>query len=219
MYGLRSFDMCSTTTVKYEHLSRPRKMIMPNSHQIWKRAELVMPMRPHSSIVGDTVCLGDFGLTIKAGTQVTSTVQGPVAFCPPERFHGEMPTSATDMWSYLCIFAELYIGRPLLCGPGTAFVVDYMVDTFGPLPESWKGSYTAGATWQQSWYDPQRRPRPEVSLETRLAKHRPEIGVLERQHVLKVLQRGFSYVPQSRFTASQLLGDSSFMALMNLYGL
>jgi hypothetical protein len=37
--------------------------------------------------------------------------------------------------------------------------------------------------------------------------------------VLKVLQRGFSYVPQSRFTASQLLGDSSFMALMNLYGL
>ena len=178
-----------------------------------------MPMKPHGSIVGDGVCLGDFGLTIKAGTRVTSTMQAPVAFCAPERFHGEMPTFATDMWSYLCIFAELYIGRPLVCGPGTAFIVEYIVDTFGPLPESWKGSYVAGGTCHESWYDPERRPRPEVSLETRLAKHRPDIGIVERQHALRVSQRGFSYLPQRRFTASQLLGDSSFSALMNIYGI
>lgn len=219
MYSLRPFDKGSTTTAKYKHLGRPRKMILPGSHELWKKAELVMPIRPRDNIVGDAVCLGDFGLTIKAGTQVTSTVQTPIAFCAPKRFHGEVPTFASDMWSFFCIFAELYIGRPLVCGPGTAFIVDYIVDTFGAFPESWKGSYIASGSCQESWYDPQRQPRSEVSLENRLAKNRPDIGIVERQHALRVLQKGFSYVPRDRFTASQLLADSSFRVLMKTYGL
>lgn len=192
---------------------------MPQSSPLWKNAELVMPMKPHEIIVGDAVRLGDFGLTIKAGTPVKPSVQFPIDYCAPEWFHGKMPTFATDMWSYFCIFAELYLGRPLISGPGNTYIVNHIVDTFGPLPESWEGSYVVGGSCQASWYDPQRRPRPELALDMMLSMHRPDISKMEEQHVLRILQRGFSYIPERRFTASQLLRDPSFKALMEIYGL
>lgn len=128
---------------------------MSQSSQLWKKAELVLPMNPYESIVGDAVCRGNFGLTIKAGTPVTSVVQSPVAFGAPERSHGEMPTFVTDMWSCYCIFAELYIGRPLIYGSRNDYIINHIVDT---VWESWRGSYVAGGSCPESWYEPQRGP-------------------------------------------------------------
>ena len=219
MYSLRPLDMCSTTTEKYQTLGRPLKMSLPLDSPLGKEGELVRPIKPHKSIMVNSVCLGDFGLTIKAGTPVKPTVQSPCQFCAPERFHGALPTFATDMWSYFCIFAELYIGFRVNRGFGDVSVVDSMVGTFGPLPESWKGSYSGFGSYNEFWYDPQTRATPHMTLEARISEIRPEVSLMERELVLSVLQRGFSYIPEHRLTAAQLLQDSSFQALMNIYSL
>lgn len=219
MYSLQTLETCKTTTEKYLFLGRPFKMPLPLTFPLWKQGELVIPIKPLESIVGNSVHLGDFGLTIKAGTLVTPTVQSPFQFCAPERFYGALPTFATDMWSYFCIFYQLYADFPLIYGYGVVSVVSYIISTFGHLPEAWKGSYSGFGSHEESWYDPQRGPRPGGTLEARILQARPEVSPAERELVLSILTRGFSYLPEHRLTAAQLLQDSSFRALMSIYGL
>ena len=95
-----------------------------------------MPMKPHESLIGETISLGDFGLAAKSGTPVEQKVQSPAIYCAPERLHNTNPSLASDMWSYMCIFAELYLGFPLFYGSAHSSVIDFIVKTLGPLPES-----------------------------------------------------------------------------------
>jgi serine/threonine protein kinase len=63
-------------------------------------------------LITDTVYLGDFGLATKAGTDIRHKMPSPldIIFQAPERFHNVNPSFASDVWSYMCIFIELYLG-------------------------------------------------------------------------------------------------------------
>lgn len=219
MYGLKPFKSGSTVAAKYRYLGRPRKMPLPISRPMWKDGELVMPMTPPESLVEGTITLGDFGLAIKSGTSVEYKVQSPAIYCAPERIHDKDPSFASDMWSFMCIFAELYLGFPLFHGAAHSSMVDFMVRTLGPLPLSWKGSYKGDGKHDESWYDQTRRPEPRLVLEQKVKCTRDNISPVEQQLVLSILQRGLSYSPEHRLSAGQLLQDACFKELMGVYGL
>jgi serine/threonine protein kinase len=216
MYSLRPFDQSGTAT-KYQHMGRPKKMRL--DPDLWKMGELVMPMCAHESLVGDTISLADFGLAIKSGTPVSQKLQSPAIYCAPERVHDQGPTFATDIWSYMCIFAELYMGCALFYGSGNSSIMSCVINTLGPLPASWKGTYKAGGASDDSWYDQKRVPHPAMSLDARVTRLRSDASLVERRLVLSVLRSGLCYIPEHRPTAAQLLEDASFKALMEMYGL
>jgi serine/threonine protein kinase len=170
-------------------------------------------------MIGDDISLGDFGLAMKSGTSLTHKIQSPAIYCAPERIHNMDPSFATDMWSYMCIFAELYLGFAMFYGAAHSSVIDFMVDTLGPLPAFWKGSYKAGGQYNETWYDQMRRPDPRLALEAKVMCARDDISPGEQQLVLSILRKGLSYLPEHRLTAAQLLEDPSFKAFMEMYGL
>jgi serine/threonine protein kinase len=215
MFGLSSLDSYDTTT-KYKYIGRPQRMTLP--FPLHKPGELVMPMAPQKEMVTDDILLGDFGLAIPAGTQVTQKVQSPAKYCAPERVHGVDPSFASDMWSYMCLFAELYGKYPLFRGGANSTVISCIVDTLGPLPIQWKGLFHAGGSCDLEWYNQHREPNPHIDLENIIPSRRPDIAATELRLVLDILRWGFSYPPEHRPTAAQLLHSILFKDLMAIYG-
>jgi serine/threonine protein kinase len=104
--------------ISYEYLGRPQKTAL--QFETWKGGELVEPMEVPESLLGEAVYLGDFGLAIKAGTSLRQKVQSPAVYCAPERFHDADRSFATDIWSYMCLFVQLYLGFNPFYGVGNA---------------------------------------------------------------------------------------------------
>jgi serine/threonine protein kinase len=103
MWGVAPLDDLDTNT-KYKILGRPQKIAM---QYLWKWGELVKPMEVPKNLLRETVCISDFGAAFKAGTEMKQNVLPPLRYCAPERLHGADPSFAGDMWSYMCLFAEL----------------------------------------------------------------------------------------------------------------
>ncbi|RKK76562.1 hypothetical protein BFJ71_g16905 [Fusarium oxysporum] len=216
MFGLCPLDSHDTTTT-YKYIGRPRRMMLPSIR--WKPCELVLPMAPQKELVTDDILIGDFGLAIRSGTSVGQKVQSPAIYCAPERVHGTDPSFASDIWSYMCVFAELYGGFPLFWGSANSTVMSFIVDILGPLPAQWEGSYHAGGSCDPEWYNQNREPHPHLGLENKIPSLRPDITTTELRLVLGILQWGFSYLPENRPTAAQLLDSTIFKELMAIYGL
>lgn len=218
MFGLSPLDMYDTAT-KYQYLGRPQKMILPSASTQHKPGELVMPMAPRKELVTNDVLLGDFGMSIPAGASVTQKWQSPLVYCAPERLHGEDPSFASDMWSYTCLLAELYLRCPLFWGAAPLRVITFVVKTLGPLPAQWKDLYQLGGKCDPEWYNQDRKPCSHLGLEHKIPHLRPEIDPTEVQLVLDILRWGLSYLPENRPTAAQLLDSDLFKDLMAIYGL
>lgn len=188
----------------------------------WKSGEIVQRMQGLYHLLGSSAYLGDFGMSIHTGTPVEYTVQAPMSFCAPERYHGAQPSYASDLWSYICIFATLYLSVEVVWGHGTLSVAR-MVDALDPLPKERKGSYCGPGEAEDWWYDcTGLLPRPNYTHETlehKVDRLRPDIGREERELVLSILHQGFSYHPEQRLTATNLLASPEFVALMGKYGL
>lgn len=138
----------------------------------------------------------------------------PLPYCSPDRLHKKHPSFACDMWSYTILFAQFYLGHvPFLFGGKITSIVRCL----GPLPKEWKGLYTHPGG-HDSWYDQCKTPDPKCSLESRIAHFRPDADLTERKHVHSILSRMFTYEPEKRLTATQLLQDPSFRAIMDKYG-
>lgn len=112
-----------------------------------------MPIALRKGLVTDDIILGDFGLVIRPGTQVTQRVQLPAIYCAPERVHSVDPSFASDMWRYMCLFAELYSKCPLFGGSANSTIISFVVKTLGPLPAQWKGLYNVGGSCNLEWYN------------------------------------------------------------------
>ncbi|GLB05147.1 hypothetical protein AtubIFM57258_011183 [Aspergillus tubingensis] len=203
-------------TAKYELLTRPLKITIQDI-ELWKPGELVRPIRVPETLRTEDFYLADFSLAMKVGDPVAQPGEPPLCFCSPERLHGEAPSFACDMWSYMVNFVELYQGgRPFHDGY-IGGVLTTITARLGPLPEQWKGSYIYDDCLD-SWYDQNRTPDTNNTLASELARYRPDADPAERELVLSIMQKVFQYSPEERLTATQLLADPSFKALMARYG-
>ncbi|KAH7173253.1 kinase domain-containing protein [Fusarium flagelliforme] len=219
LYGLAPFESGTELATKYKHLGRPQKMHIPTCKPTWKEGELVMPISPHESLVQTTITLADFGLAVKSGTSLERDGEPPPIYCAPERFHGVEPGFESDMWGYMCIFANLCIGFNLFRGSIPRSALDFMVKSLGPLPSTWRDFYDGGGQYDESWYDQDSGPDSHQTLEAKIKRSRYGISPVGRQLVLSILQRGLAYNPEDRFSAGQLLEDAVFKELMALHGL
>jgi serine/threonine protein kinase len=199
------------TTTKYQFFGRPRKTLV-QPHTNWT-GEIVLPMQVPANLLTGSVYLSDFGISIRAGTQVECKQQTPSCWCAPERFHNVNPTAASDMWSFMCIFAKLYLGA-LPWSPYGEPLAE-MVKIFGSLPQCWKGYFYYPQRANSSWYDP--KITPETSLDALITRARPDVDSTERSYVAHVLRRGFAYEPDERITARQLLQDAYFQNILRRY--
>lgn len=140
----------------------------------------------------------------------------PSQFCSPERLHGKDSGFACDMWSYMVIFGVLCLG----CVPFTAIFTGGIIGitlSLGPLPEQWKGLFAWPGS-HESWYDQHQKPDPEHNLESRITYCQLDADPVEQQLVHAIMSKVFVYNPDERITATQLLRDPSFRALMDRYG-
>src|ERR1700753_567056 len=167
MWDIASIDGYDLET-KYRYLGRPQRH--PLSSKLWKAGELVKPMQVPQNMLGETVFLGDFGHTIRAGTSVSFKLQGPFEYCAPERFHNMNSSPASDMWSYMCIFAELYLGFTPWSGAGHNTLLTDMVNVLGPMPQQWSSSYCHGDLGDNSWYNQERQCSPGLTLESKIKR-------------------------------------------------
>lgn len=218
MFGLLPISG-SDTAAKYRCIGRPQKVDI--SEDLWKPGELVKPMAPPKELVTDNVLLGDFGLTFRAGARTISQAKAPAAFCAPEQVHCSIPTFASDVWSYMCLFAELYLGHKLFGfsffgGRAHSTVINSIVNKLGPLPAHWEGHYDAG-TADPEWYNQHTMAHPELVLEQYISRRRPDITTAEAQLVTGILRWGLSYLPKDRPTAAQLLHSDAFKELIDIY--
>ncbi|KAE8141648.1 kinase-like protein [Aspergillus pseudotamarii] len=199
-----------TRSAKYEVLGRPLRQIIPHV-DLWKQGELVRPVEVPDNLRTEEFYLSDFGLAMKLGDPTIPRGYPPVQFCSPERLHKKDPSFACDMWSYMVIFGVLYLRFP----PFRSW--NYLIRCLGPFPEQWMGLYTHPGGLD-SWYDQSQPPDPEFSLASTIARYRPDADPAEREHVHSLMSRVFTYCPEKRPTATQLLQDPSFRAIMDTYG-
>lgn len=209
MWGIDLIDNLSRDA-KYETFGRPLKQVIPFV-DLWKQGELVKPLEVPESLRSETFYLGDFGLAMKLGGPVKLQGHPPIKYCSPDRLHNCDPSFACDMWSYMCIFAELYLDLVPFTTWADGGIVTTMVRLSGPLPKQWKGHYADADKGLDLWYDEDEKSNPETNLAAKIAYLRPELDSVERQHALSVMSRGFSGYPEKRPTATQLLQDPSFI--------
>ncbi|OGM40445.1 kinase domain-containing protein [Aspergillus bombycis] len=203
----------------YEALTRQLRQTIP-AVEFCKPGELVRPTQVPENLRTEDFYLGDFGLAMKVGDPVAQPGHPPLQFCSRERLHGKDPSFACDMWSYMVNFAGLYQGQPPFNpwyrGGGGGGALTTITGFLGPLPEQWKGSYIF-ADGLDSWFDHNQTPDTKETLASELARYRPDVDPAEREHKLSIMQKAFIYSPEERLTATQLLADPSFKALMARY--
>jgi hypothetical protein len=212
MWGITPLDNLDMKT-KYRHLGRPQKIALS---YLWRQGELVKTAKVPKSLLTETIYLSDFGMAFKAGTKIERTVLSPTLFRAPELFHNVDPSFASDMWSYMCLFSELYFNWVPWQHPWRFAMLNKMVKILGPMPEQWKGDYLGGE-YDNSWYDQSTTSDLRSTIERLIQRERPEASPTERIHVLSVMSKVFCYRPEDRLTAPQLLRDASFKALMEIY--
>ena len=127
------------------------------------------------------------------------------------------PSCASDMWSYMCLFAELYLNFPLFMSQGSVSHMSNLVRVSGPLPEHWKGSFAFADESHDWWYDPSTEVDSRISRQAIFTHRRPKVSQIERDHVLSVMAKGFCYDYDQRISADELLQDASFKVLLKIH--
>jgi serine/threonine protein kinase len=213
MCGIAPLDNLDTKA-KYQCLGRPQKMVVP--YDLWKEGELVMPMKVPMNLLTETFYLGDFDSAFKAGTEIKRLSISPAPYCAPERLHGVDPSFGGDMWAYMYLFAELYLGIGPWKYKHCPWAINQMVHVLGPMPEQWKDHYMRKGN--DKWYGQSEMADPSSGLEQCIKRCRPDTSPTEQSHALSIMSKVFFYFPEDRLTATQLLQDPSFKALMEIYG-
>lgn len=61
-------------------------------------------------------------------------------------------------------------------------------------------------------------PDPKFNLASTIERFRPDVDQAERELVYSIMKKVFVYCPEERLTATKLLQDPSFNAIMDKYG-
>ena len=83
-------------SAKYELLGRPLKQIVPFV-DLWKKGELVSPVKVPDDFRTEEFYLCDFGLAKKIGDLTTQSGYPRMHYCSPDRLHKLEPSFACDM--------------------------------------------------------------------------------------------------------------------------
>lgn len=93
-----------------------------------------------------------------------------------------------------------------------------MVERLGQFPLEWKGRYIGtGTRPEDKWYGTNQHS--SIFFNRFLDQHRPDISAVEKRLVLSIISQVFRMQPVTRLTASELLENEDFKALMHLHGL
>ncbi|KAL4958664.1 uncharacterized protein BDV14DRAFT_186266 [Aspergillus stella-maris] len=92
-----------------------------------------------------------------------------------------------------------------------------IVQTLGPLSEERKGFYTHPGG-DDTLYDQSQKPNPGFTFEAQIARLIPHSDPVEQGLVLDIMKKVFTYYPEKRPSASELLKDPFFRAIMERYG-
>lgn len=203
--------------MKYQELGRPLKQAIPFIDNLWKKGELVVPLKVPDHLPTEQFYLGDFGLAKNLSDPETPWGHPPMPFCSPDRFLQMDPSPACDMWSYMVVFGILYMGFSPFHRYEEGGIVGGMFRCLGPLPQELRGLYTP-VGGQDYWYDQSKTSDPKFDLASRIAQFRKGSDLIEQQHAHSIMSKVFTYHPEKRPTATQLLHDPSFRALMDIYG-
>ncbi|KAL1996478.1 hypothetical protein VTN49DRAFT_8078 [Thermomyces lanuginosus] len=185
---------------KYDLLGWPVKRPIPDpldeSRKQPKPGEIVLPLEVPDHLRTDQLYLSDFSLAMHVDdTTVPQMGFPPEYFCSPDRLHLKHPSLACDMWSYMVIFSQLYVG----CSPfGSLYhggVIQGMIYALGPLPKEWKGQYINPEVSRDWWYDPNTSPDPKHSLASLIEQRRPDADAEERKLVLSIMMKVFRAKP------------------------
>ncbi|KAK2758828.1 hypothetical protein FQN54_003520 [Arachnomyces sp. PD_36] len=214
MWGIAPLENLDRAA-KYKVLGRPLKIAIPDKP--WRQGEVVKPIEIPDNLRTETFYLGDFGLAMKPNDPVTQPGCPPTPFCSPERLHNHKPSFACDMWSYMCVFTELYAGFPPFHTWANGGTMTTIVRLAGPLPAHWKGHFCTPSKSLDSWYAEDSTRNPESNLDALILRGRPDASPAERKHMISIMSRGFSVWPEKRPTATQLLQDPSFRAIMDIH--
>ncbi|CAI7611641.1 unnamed protein product [Penicillium glandicola] len=219
MWGVSSLQGLDRAA-KYQTLGRPLKQTIPFV-ELWKPGELVRPAMIPDELRTADFFLGDFGLATKLDEPTFQVPRGypPAVYCSPDRLHGQGPSLACDMWSYMVLFAQLYLDfPPFYAGSDGGIIADFF-KVLGPLPGSWKG-LCKYPECQDSWYEQSEELNSiqNGELKARIALRRPDVDQGERDLVESIMLKVFVYSPERRLSAIQLLQDNDFRALMDKYG-
>lgn len=121
-------------SAKYEALGRPLKQTIPFV-DVWKPGELVWPVKIPEDLRTEEFYLSDFALAKKLGDPMTQRGCPPSQFCSPDRLHRKDPSFACDMWSYMIIFAVLYLEYAPFPTALEGGIISGIITRLGPLPE------------------------------------------------------------------------------------
>ncbi|KAN0072755.1 Protein kinase-like domain containing protein [Elaphomyces granulatus] len=200
--------------VMWGYLGRPLKIALASD--LWRQGEPVKAASVPLRLLTDQVYIGDFSLATKAGTDVRHKVLSPlhIGFYAPERFHDVNPSFASDMWSYTCFCSELSFGFVPWQNGSFSLMITKMVGVLGGCYNSYLSTF---GKCDYSWYDQCRKPNREATLESMMKRELPHLSLVERSHVLDIISKVFCYPPEDHLSATQLLQDPSFHALMEIH--
>ncbi|CEL04123.1 hypothetical protein ASPCAL05255 [Aspergillus calidoustus] len=215
MWGMTSLAHLHRSD-KYKELGRPLREPIPHVKHPFKQGGLVRAINTPNHLRTDDFYLGDFGLSQKITDSKSQRGYPDLKFCSPERLHRKEPSPACDIWSYMVVFSILYLDFSLFSSIETSVIGDH-VRCLGPLPAEWKGCYTH-PSGRDSWYDQSAKPDPKHDLASKVALRRGDADPVERGHVVSNMAKVFVYDPAKRPTATELLRDPDFRAIMNRYG-
>lgn len=210
-----------SVTERYNILGRPRKARAISERGGVTRliGELVVPATfPAEILSSDAYYLCDFGISMETGSSVQNKLSSPPIYCAFELVHDFEPNFASHMWSYMVCFIYIYTLHPPFEGPSFSGKLDAMVEYIGQFPLEWKGRYIGDPVGERDdWYGTSQQST-DTLFSTFLDKRRPDISEVEKGLVLSIISQVFRIEPEARVTASELMVNEDFKALMNLHG-
>ncbi|EFO82776.1 hypothetical protein CRE_00565 [Caenorhabditis remanei] len=175
--------------------------------------------------------LADFGLATKDPTDVGDSILQTRHFRAPEIYFQGIITSATDMWSFGCVVAQMVLGKPLMAGRHYYDQLALIEQFFGlpPIPYykrhlHFYGDYPKHC---EKFYDSVTR-KPFLRLEMIYHAANPKTGLPgsktlkdvfpdpEQFVIVEFLSRCFKYEPAERILPTFALKHPLFFQEPNL---